>query len=239
MFYDPNLAILIPVAEALGDLRESLVFVGGCATGLLLTGTRAQAIRATKDVDVVVQAVTLADYYAMERAVAARGFKHDTSPDAPICRWVLDGIMLDLMPTEPGILGFHNRWYPLAAETATRTILSGNTEIRLITAPLFVATKFEAFHGRGRNDYLASHDLEDLITVIDGRQELVREIQNSDDELLGYIAAEIKALLDKRDFLMALPGHLSGDAASQARLPELIRRLRAIAQLGRAVGAKS
>jgi len=47
-FSDPNLAILIPVAEALGDLRESLVFVGGCATGLLLTGKRAQAIRATK-----------------------------------------------------------------------------------------------------------------------------------------------------------------------------------------------
>ena len=106
----------------------------------------------------------------MEKAVAARGFKHDSSPDAPICRWVLDGIMLDLMPSEAGILGFHNRWYPLVVKTATRTILSKNTEILLISAQLFLATKFEAFRGRGRNDYLASHGIEDLITVIDGRQ---------------------------------------------------------------------
>jgi len=65
---DPNLLILVPIAQALGDLCESLVFVGGCATGLLLTAQRAQAIRATQDVDVVVRAVSTADYQAMERA---------------------------------------------------------------------------------------------------------------------------------------------------------------------------
>jgi hypothetical protein len=35
-----NLAILTTVATALGPLRESLVFVGGCATGLLVTNMR-------------------------------------------------------------------------------------------------------------------------------------------------------------------------------------------------------
>jgi hypothetical protein len=68
---DPNLTVLMPIARALGDLCESLVFVGGCATGLLATAQRAQAIRPTIDVDVVVPAVTIADYYAMERALAA------------------------------------------------------------------------------------------------------------------------------------------------------------------------
>jgi len=29
---DPNLDILVPIAQALGDLCQSLVFVGGCAT---------------------------------------------------------------------------------------------------------------------------------------------------------------------------------------------------------------
>lgn len=99
---DPNLAILVPIAQALGDLCESLVFVGGCATGLLLTAQRAQAIRATQDVDVIVRAVSIADYHAMERAIESRGFKHDLSPEAPICRWVLDGVLLDLIPSEPG-----------------------------------------------------------------------------------------------------------------------------------------
>lgn len=228
---DPNLPFLIMMTQSLGDLCEELVFVGGCATGLLLTTPRAQAIRATQDVDVVVDVVSTADYHAMEKAVESRGFKHDLSPDAPICRWVLQGVALDLMPSKPGILGFHNRWYPLAVQTATRVRLPNNIEIRLITAPIFVATKFEAFHGRGDNDYLGSHDLEDIITVIDGRPELIDEIKQADDELRCYIADEIKALLGDHNFLAALPGHLPGDAASQARLPELTRRMRAIGNL--------
>lgn len=228
---DPNLPILMLIAKALGDLCDSLVFVGGCATGLLLTTLRAQAIRATQDVDVVVHAISTADYHAMEKAVEARGFKHDLSPEAPICRWVLQGIALDLMPSQPGILGFHNCWYPLAIETAARINLPDGQDIRLITAPVFVATKFEAFHGRGNNDYLASHDLEDIITVIDGRPELLQEIDQADGGLRRYIATEFTTLLEGHDFLMALPGHLPGDAASQARLPELIRRMRAIGNM--------
>lgn len=225
---DPNLPILTLIAQTLGALCESLVFVGGCATGLLLSTPRAQAIRVTQDVDVVVHAVSAADFHAMEKAVESRGFKHDLSPEAPICRWVFKGVALDLMPSQPGILGFHNRWYPLAIETATQLKLPNGMLIRLITAPVFVATKFEAFHGRGGNDYLASHDLEDIITVIDGRPELTQEIDQVETELGDYLAAEINGLLEDHNFLMALPGHLPGDAASQARLPELIRRLRAI-----------
>ena len=228
---DPNLLILTLIAKSLGDLCESLVFVGGCATGLLLTAPRAQAIRATQDVDVVVHAISTADYHAIEKAVESRGFKHDLSPEAPICRWVLQGVALDLMPSQPGILGFHNRWYPLAIETAVQLSLANGLDIQLITAPVFVATKFEAFHGRGNNDYLASHDLEDIITVVDGRTELLSEIGQVGDELRHYLAAEINTLLEDRNFLTALAGHLPGDAASQARLPELIRRMRTIGSL--------
>jgi predicted nucleotidyltransferase len=228
---DPNLPILMGMTESLGDLCESLVFVGGCATGLLLTGPRSQAIRATQDVDVVVHAVTLADYHAVERELEARGFRHDLSPDAPICRWMMGGIALDLMPSQPGILSFHNRWYPLAGPSATPVTLPNGMEIRLISAPVFVATKFEAFHGRGGNDYLASHDLEDVITVVDGRFELVDELEQSSEELKVFVATEMSTLLQDDHFLAALPGHLPGDAASQARLPELVRRMRAIANL--------
>lgn len=228
---DPNLFVLLPIVRALDDLCESLVFVGGCATGLLVTAQRAQTIRPTTDVDVVVQAVTHADYYAVERAVEARGFKHDQSDDAPICRWLFNGLVLDLMPSGPGILGFHNRWYPRVVQTATRITLPDGQVIRLITAPLFLATKFEAYRGRGRNDYLASHDLEDLLTVIDGRSELIDEIRQVDTELRRYIADEINKLLGEGAFLDALPGQLPSDSASQARLPELLRRLRSIAAL--------
>ena len=52
---DPNLAMLERIAEALGPLRHRMVFLGGCATGLLITDPAAAPIRATRDVDVIVE----------------------------------------------------------------------------------------------------------------------------------------------------------------------------------------
>src|SRR3989304_1169164 len=51
---DPNTELLVRMAEALGDLRERLVFVGGCATALLITDPAAAPVRATQDGDAVV-----------------------------------------------------------------------------------------------------------------------------------------------------------------------------------------
>lgn len=72
------------------------------------------------------------------------------------------------MPTDPSILGFSNRWYPQVVREADRRVLPSGTAIRLISAPLFLATKFEAFAGRGAGDLLESPDLEDIINVIGG-----------------------------------------------------------------------
>jgi predicted nucleotidyltransferase len=155
---DPNRAMLLRVAQALGDLRESLVFVGGCATGLLVTTIRAQMLRPTDDVDMVAQAATAREYHKAEQQLQARGFVHDISADAPICRWRYRDIVVDLMPSEDGVLGFHNRWYPLAVQSAQTVMLDDGISICLIAAPVFVATKLEAFQGRGKSDFLMSHD---------------------------------------------------------------------------------
>ncbi len=229
---DPNLRIVGFVATELGDLCDSLVFVGGCATGLLLTAQRSELIRATQDVDTVAQVATIAQYHRLEAAIERRGFARDRSPEAPICRWIRAGVKLDLMPTEP-LLGFHNRWYPLAAQSARTVTIPTGATIRLIAAPVFLATKLEAFRGRGRGDYLASHDLEDVLTVVDGREELMDETLESTAELRGYLADQFSVLLANPEFIQAIPGHLPGDPASQARAPILLERLRSLAVVGR------
>lgn len=234
---DPNIHILLAVVTALGDLCDSLVFVGGCATGLLVTSVRAQSVRPTDDVDVVAEVLSAHEYHKLEEKVAARGFKHDTSADAPICRWIYDAIKLDLLPSKEGVLGFHNRWYPAVLDTATVAELPGGRQIRLISGPAFLATKLEAFADRGRGDYVLSHDLEDIVTIIDGREGLLAELRVVDVEMLSYISKSIAALLEKTEFMQALPGHLPGDSASQQRLPTLIARLRAIAELKTLVSA--
>lgn len=229
---DPNVAMMELVADRLGEaLRHELVFVGGAVAGLLITDPAQPAIRPTEDVDLLVETAIRADYHRVEDALRRRGFVNDTSKDAPICRWRIDTVVVDVMPTLKDILGFSNRWYPLALATARQERLPSGTAIRMVTAPVFVATKFEAFADRGKNDYLFSHDLGDLISVIDGRDELIDECRLLDAELKDYLRSRVRGLLASPALLDALPGHLPGDAASQARVPDLENKLRLLAEI--------
>ena len=101
----------------------------------------------------------------------------------------------------------------------------------LVTPVYFCASKLEAFAGRGKNDFSGSRDLEDLIAVVDGRAELVAEIQAAANDVRSYLAKEIKKLLSIREFSDALPGHVPPDAASQERVGTIISRLEEIASL--------
>lgn len=229
---DPNLPLLESVAHALGPLCDRFVFVGGCATGLLVTDPAASPVRTTRDVDVVVEVASLAGYHALERQLQEAGFRHDRGTDAPICRWIVGGCLLDVMPTDEHVLGFGNRWYQVAVRTAESVRLPSGRSIQLIAPAVFLATKLEAFHGRGGGDFLASHDLEDIAVVVDGRPELVNEVPTCEVVLRTYLAEEIGTLLRNPAFLEALSCHLPGDEASQARLPIIRERLRLISMLG-------
>lgn len=77
-----------------------------------------------------------------------------------------------------------------------------------------------------------SHDLEDIVTVIDGRAELVDEIRLAPADLQEYLSAEFGALLLSHDFLDALPGHLLPDSASQQRLGLVLNRMRQLVVKG-------
>jgi predicted nucleotidyltransferase len=229
---DPNVILLEIVAQHLGDaLHEQMVFVGGAVAGLLITDPAMSAIRPTDDVDIVVQATVLHEYHLVESALIARGFVHDMQVDAPICRWRIGPVAVDVMPMDERVLGFSNRWYPLAVNTAEYFALPSGIFIRLIQAPVFIATKLEAFANRGNGDFLFSHDLGDLIAVIDGRDALLEECRRHTPELVEYLQAQFAALLTSRAFMQALSGHLSPDSASQARLPLLERKLRELASL--------
>ncbi len=231
MVSDPNRAILLLIAKALGGLCEQVVFVGGCAAGLLVTIERAQVIRPTDDVDIVANVLSTQDYHALEKQLRAKGFTQEMAADAPICRWRYQGVAVDVMPTDEKILGFANKWYPLAIEHAIRFKLDDETSIRLISAPVFIATKFEAFAGRGKGGMLLSHDMEDIITVIDGRPSIIVEIKMTPRVLQEYIAEKLNGLLANDEFLSVIPAYLPGDAASQARLPLLEAKLRELARL--------
>lgn len=146
-------------------------------------------------------------------------------------RWVHRGIILDVMPLDEKVLGFSNRWYRAAMQSSLMQRLADDLEIRMVTAPFYIATKLVAFKGRGKGDLFGSHDLEDLISVVDGRAELVAEVHAGAVDLRAYIRVGIKGLLAKPGFIDALPGYLLPDAASQSRIGILTRRLEELASV--------
>jgi len=224
---NPNADLLLSAVQKLVPLLDRIVFVGGCAAGLLITDPGAAPVRPTVDVDAIVEIASYAELVALEVLLRQLGFDQPHVECAPLCRWIQGDLILDLMPTDSSILGFTNRWYSQALENA-ETVEVGEHKIRLISASYFLATKLEAFHGRGQFDYRMSRDIEDIVTVLDGRQEIVAEVQRSTASLRQYLEDEFSGLLSERDFLEALPGHLLPDAVSQQRIRIILDRVRQI-----------
>ena len=227
---DPNITVLELVVHAIGSLREELVLVGGCSVGLLISDTARPPVRETIDVDMVAQMTTIADYYSTGEQLKACGFKQ--APDEQnMCRWKRGNLILDVLPSNEKILGHStNRWYPIAVSSAQPCVLPSGLQIRLITAPLFMATKFDAFHNRGEGDYLR-HDMEDIVNLVDGRIELIEEVAQCPDLVKGYLREEFDILTTDDSFLDLLPAHFRGDATSQARVEVVIERMRKLAGL--------
>jgi predicted nucleotidyltransferase len=222
---NPNLAKLASCAARLQPLLDKIAFVGGCVTGLQITDPASAPVRPTLDVDVIVGVTSYAEFTALEQQLRQLGFRETQAQGAPVCRWMHGDLLLDFMPVDSAILGFTNRWYRAALQNA-QAIKIANYEVRVITAPYFIATKLEAFHGRGKNDFRSSHDLEDIVAVIDGRSELAAEVHLAADDLQKYLSEEFSALLSNRSFLDALPGHLLPDAASQQRAGLILARMK-------------
>lgn len=223
-------AMLEAVARALGpELREQVTFVGGCTTGLLLTDEfTKEGVRHTDDVDLIVHNTNFASFYALQQVLQEKGFTIP-APNAgdapPICAMMLDDLRVDFMPDDPSILGFSNRWYPNAIKTATRYQLTPDLFIQLVTPAYFLATKLEAYKGRGNGDLLNSRDIEDILTLVDGYDGLLADVQLADVEVRRYLSESLSHLLSERDFDYAVSSQARGD---QGREELIFERLEAL-----------
>lgn len=226
----PNRTILEAVAARIQPLLEDVVFVGGQVVELMLTDPAATRVRATIDVDVVVTAGTRYEYHRFEERLRKLGFRNDQTEGAPNCRWKTEaGHVLDLMPVNDEILGFSNEWYPDAVERPVSYALRDSLIISIPRPPIFLATKLAAFRNRGHGDLLLSHDLEDVITLVAGRPELVEELREEAPEVRRWVSRQVSAILDEPEFAYALPGALPDAARMPRYRSEVQARFAAIA----------
>lgn len=212
-----SLELLERAAQALEPVLSDVVFLGGASIVLWITDPAAPAPRPTKDVDVVVEVTSRTSFHAFEERLRSLGFKEDQE-DGIICRWRYrdDDLILDAMPADAAILGFENRWQGASIPHAVECVLP-SARIRAAPPAYLLATKIEAFTGRGREDFLGSRDFGDMVALIDGREELVTEVQQAAPELRRYLAGELGRLRAHPRFREGISGALRADRASQAR----------------------
>ena len=214
------------LAEKLGELCEEVVVVGACSPALILDISTAPDLRPANDVDMG-QADNYGRYFSFVEKIKKKGFVERQGD--PIGCYASGELMVDVMPTEADVLGFTNRWYKKAFVNATYRKLPSGKSIKTVTPVYFVATKFEAFSSRGKDDVMASPDLEDIITILVEVPTLEEELKQADKDVQRYISDQFKKLVLNKNYPHFLSAHLRGDQASQAFLPELRRLIERIA----------
>jgi hypothetical protein len=220
------------VAQELESVGLSFAFVGGCAVWLLVDRPDLTDFRPTEDVDVIIEVVTLVELYKLEEQLRAAGFLHDTSEGAPICRWIIKGCLVNIMPIDSRGLGMNSQWFREALESAQLVTIDGTLQAKVITPPLFLATKLAAFQDRGHSDLFGSHDVEDIVTITDGCENIVQQVGHSSPDVRKFIADGFSVIMQHHDFNDALFGHLSAAFGARERVEEVKEKFAAIRAVG-------
>lgn len=193
---DHNYELIEFVADGLGEaFLEEVAFVGGCTTAMLVTDAAVlDDIRFTEDVDLVIELAGISAWHHLTERLAAKNFKI-TGEDEVNCRFRFNDVVVDVMPSDPAVLGYANRWFVEGLAKADKFTLPSGTVIQIFKPAYFLATKLEAFSGRGAGDPYHK-DVEDMIILIDGRPELLEEVRQADFELKQFIIHGICELIE-------------------------------------------
>ena len=225
MSHQENITRIRAVRNALGDLKDDVVFVGG-ATVSLYTDRRTEDVRPTDDIDVVIEILAYKDYAAIDERLRKLGFVNDQESRV-ICRYKIHGITVDIMPTNKETLGFSNKWYPAGFANSVKYDI-GEGFIRIFQSPYFIASKLEAFKSRGANDGRTSTDFEDIIFVLENNSQIWEEIEKAEKEVKQYLKNSFQSMLDNIHFEEWVNAH-AGYGATPAtnyileRLNELVK----------------
>lgn len=188
-----NIVRIKAVYRALENLGNKVVFVGG-ATVSLYKDRPASETRFTDDVDIVVELLKYADYANIEDQLRKKGFVNDIESGV-ICRYKINGIIVDVMPTNENILGFNNQWYTDGFQNSVEYPLTENESVRIFSSVYFIASKLDAFNDRGNGDGRTSSDFEDIVYVLNNRTVIWEEMKNAPAPVKTFFKEQFQKLV--------------------------------------------
>lgn len=228
--------MLDTVAEELSFLEPAPVFVGGATIGLFVDALGRSQLRPTLDVDCIVPGVaSRVAWWKLEEGLRARKWSPD--PEGPMCRYISpSGVTVDVMPLDPAILGFADRWYGEVVRRAASIVLPSGRTIRIPTPAYLLTCKLEAWEDRGRHDPIMSKDLEDIMALLDGCRELERSVSESGSHVQDAVREGIGGILaDGRVVEVAL-GQLPRGGDPEAQRRRVRRLMERLAGVGNPAG---
>jgi predicted nucleotidyltransferase len=203
---NPGREELAIIAIALGDMNDKAVYVGGAVVYLYLQTGVAEELRPTEDVDLFFEITTL---YALEELrvkLNERGFTQ-SAEDTVRCRFRYKGMKVDFMATEDLDWAPGNLWFKAGIRHRVEVVVA-DQRISILSFPFFLATKFAAFLDRGRHDPRTSHDLEDVIFLLDNRLDFGADIIESPYELKLFLLQNLRHLHQDSIMQEAVLAHL-------------------------------
>jgi hypothetical protein len=219
-----NLDVVSLIAQALGDLNNAVVFVGGAVISIYADDPAAGEIRPTQDIDLMVKLLDL-NQQELDVKLAERGFHPDSQGHA-ICAYKYNDIAVDIMASTDSMRGPTNRWYEVGFDSIQKVEVKG-ASIQILSAPCYLATKFEAYNHRGGGDYRTSHDFEDIVYVIDNRITIVDEVCEADKRIKDFLISELEKILNTPYAEEVLSAHLH-PLIQENRYPILLAKINKI-----------
>lgn len=213
------LEAITQVAQALGELNDRIVYVGGAVAGFYADDPGAAEIRPTKDIDIVFEIVSALELEDLRQKLAQRGF-HNAKDANVICRFHYGDILLDVMATQNIGWAPANPWFQSGFDRAEIRHVN-NLSIRIMPFPYYLAAKFVAANDRGK-DPRTSHDFEDIVFLLDNRTTLIRDILESEPDVKAFLINEFNGILRDVLFQEALLAHL--EPATQTRRFERLKQ---------------
>jgi predicted nucleotidyltransferase len=219
-----NISVVAEVAQALCELKEQMVFIGGAVVSLYADDPSADEIRPTADIDMTINLMNFSNWVKMQNRLAQLGFSPNPYGHA-ICSYLYNNIPVDIMPAEESQFGSSNKWYKIGFEDLWQT-KALDEEIRILSAPAYLATKFEAFIDRG-GDYRTSHDFEDIIYILDNRMTIVYEVEKAHPAVKAFLQQEFRKIIQNPMMDEILSAHIH-PIQMEERFPIVLEKINQI-----------
>lgn len=219
-----NRKVIQKVANALGELNNQVIYVGGATVSLYINDPAADDVRPTKDIDLGIKVASVAHLEEIREELTKKGFRQTADLEV-MCRFKLEDILVDIMATKPVGWAPANPWFEGGFNNLQKVEIDDVT-IQIMPLAYFLASKFSAHLDRGGSDPRFSHDFEDITYILDNRTDWHNIVSHEKGEVKTFLLEQLQAVKDSPKLQEAMLANLFYETQEE-RLQLILEKIEA------------